>query len=454
MASDLEKCNRNDKRPSSSAWAFDYALVFTWLSAALFGLAITMPFVTMKPGAGGAFAEIFIEFLSGQRFVPQTWSLLGGIINLFRAGETTIGSILLLFSVAFPAAKLFALFVIVRRFSHGDRRVPTYSWRLLRSVGSLVLLPIHSLFDRLFAFPDRLLRLLLLWLICRFEGIVPQVFQRILMSAGHGVWMVGKNLAVLVNDVRPKTGIEWLELLGPWSMADVLVVAVLVVTFKEFPGGTTVTSEPGYWVFLGSVLGAMFAVLFAKGYYLGLTKAGPSLRSEIDLISGSVSIAETTKQLPFLAGLQQREEIIDLLADFFRSVPTNNGNLSKHVLPRDAEISPKTRLASEILRIVAGIALLIGCFLRAVTSFATRELYLFPTPSVFLFGPIRIVEFDSALPRWAIIACAVGLILIILALILFVASLVFQLLANRCFVRVVCAYCDRLTELDMRRLSV
>ena len=55
-----------------------------------------------------------------------------------------------------------------------------------------------------------------------------------------------------------------LEALGPWSMADVFVVSVLVVAFKGFPGGTAFTIEIGYYVFLVSVVTGLLATWLAK----------------------------------------------------------------------------------------------------------------------------------------------------------------------------------------------
>jgi len=51
-----------------------------------------------------------------------------------------------------------------------------------------------------------------------------------------------------------------LEMLGPWSMADVFVVSVTIVAFKEFPGGTRINIGSGYGFFLSSVVTGMFAV--------------------------------------------------------------------------------------------------------------------------------------------------------------------------------------------------
>jgi paraquat-inducible protein A len=64
----------------------------------------------------------------------------------------------------------------------------------------------------------------------------------------------------------PRSGrlVRGLETLGPWSMADVFVVSVMLLTFKSFPGGTTFVIEPGYYLFLSSVLTGLFATWIGR----------------------------------------------------------------------------------------------------------------------------------------------------------------------------------------------
>jgi paraquat-inducible protein A len=47
--------------------------------------------------------------------------------------------------------------------------------------------------------------------------------------------------------------------LGKWSMLDVFVLSLIVVSFKTFPGGTTISLEFGTYAFGTSVLLSMFA---------------------------------------------------------------------------------------------------------------------------------------------------------------------------------------------------
>jgi paraquat-inducible protein A len=55
-----------------------------------------------------------------------------------------------------------------------------------------------------------------------------------------------------------------LETLGPWSMADVFVVSVLLLAFKSFPGGTIFAIQLGYYIFLASVVASLVATWIAK----------------------------------------------------------------------------------------------------------------------------------------------------------------------------------------------
>jgi hypothetical protein len=63
---------------------------------------------------------------------------------------------------------------------------------------------------------------------------------------------------------KKKKWLGWLTTLGPWSMADVFVVSIMVVAFKGFPGGTRISVDIGYYVFLASVILAMIATTLIK----------------------------------------------------------------------------------------------------------------------------------------------------------------------------------------------
>jgi paraquat-inducible protein A len=52
----------------------------------------------------------------------------------------------------------------------------------------------------------------------------------------------------------------WLaDKLGKWSLLDVLIIAIAVVTLKQFPGGVQVTLGHGMWFFADSIVLAMVA---------------------------------------------------------------------------------------------------------------------------------------------------------------------------------------------------
>ena len=59
--------------------------------------------------------------------------------------------------------------------------------------------------------------------------------------------------------------IVWLSRLGKWSMLDVLVLAMVVVAFKAFPGGTRFELCWGTWTFALSVISGMVASQLLSG---------------------------------------------------------------------------------------------------------------------------------------------------------------------------------------------
>jgi paraquat-inducible protein A len=86
-----------------------------------------------------------------------------------------------------------------------------------------------------------------------------------------------KNVTLLVlsaNDQSPKPGeglnrlkaaaLWFLTTFGSWSMLDVFVVAVIVVSFKGFPGGTRIVRHWGLFCFAASVLCTMTAAALIK----------------------------------------------------------------------------------------------------------------------------------------------------------------------------------------------
>lgn len=68
--------------------------------------------------------------------------------------------------------------------------------------------------------------------------------------------------------------IRRLETLGPWSMADVFVVSVMLLAFKSFPGGTSFSVAAGYYLFLTSVLAGLASAWIVRQR---LPRSGESL---------------------------------------------------------------------------------------------------------------------------------------------------------------------------------
>jgi hypothetical protein len=85
------------------------ALALTFTSAVLFAVGIFAPSFTMIPKLGNGYFEWLVRRFVSSDLEPRSFSLVGGTVHLFRDGDFFIGSVILLFSIVFPAAKLAAL---------------------------------------------------------------------------------------------------------------------------------------------------------------------------------------------------------------------------------------------------------------------------------------------------------------------------------------------------------
>ena len=74
------------------------------LAAALLGLGLIGPCMTIRPGMGEF--ESWVRLLKPVLLRPSTYSVLGGIDAMIRHGNAGIGTLLLVFSCLFPIAKL------------------------------------------------------------------------------------------------------------------------------------------------------------------------------------------------------------------------------------------------------------------------------------------------------------------------------------------------------------
>ncbi len=85
------------------------ALVLAYLAGLLFLVAIFAPSFTMIPKFGSGFFERLVRLFVSSDLEPRQFSLVGGIIHLFQEREIFIGGLILLFSIAFPVAKVAAI---------------------------------------------------------------------------------------------------------------------------------------------------------------------------------------------------------------------------------------------------------------------------------------------------------------------------------------------------------
>lgn len=101
-------------RTDYSAPDAERALAATYVSLICFVIAVFAPCFTIYPKFGGGWPERVAKWLDSGAVEPQTFSLLGGIGHLFHGGDIFIGSVLLLFSVMFPVAKLLTTLYLVQ----------------------------------------------------------------------------------------------------------------------------------------------------------------------------------------------------------------------------------------------------------------------------------------------------------------------------------------------------
>lgn len=157
------------------------ALVSGVLAAATLIPGLFAPCFTIIPSLGDPVLDAFVMNYFPESMQPKSFSIVGGVSSLFLHGDYGIGTIILVFSVLFPAAKIAIILlvscidVLPKRLQNGLRRIE-------------------------------------------------------------------------------ETAINSLSHWGKASMLDVFVVAILIVGFKEFPGGTRIVRDWGIFCFAASVV--------------------------------------------------------------------------------------------------------------------------------------------------------------------------------------------------------
>ncbi len=108
--------NLRDRRVGGHGFKFQVsgfrsyaALWLAYLAGVLFLVGIFAPSFTMIPKFGDGFFERLVRLFVSSDLEPRQFSVVGGIWHLFQEREIFIGGVILLFSVAFPVAKLAAI---------------------------------------------------------------------------------------------------------------------------------------------------------------------------------------------------------------------------------------------------------------------------------------------------------------------------------------------------------
>jgi paraquat-inducible protein A len=87
--------------------ALPLAYFFVLACGICLGVGLAAPCITITPRLG-EFTGI-IGFLKPSSLEPKTFSVVGSIVTLFREGEVLVATVIFLFSVIFPLAKLLVL---------------------------------------------------------------------------------------------------------------------------------------------------------------------------------------------------------------------------------------------------------------------------------------------------------------------------------------------------------
>ena len=89
-----------------------------------------------------------------------------------------------------------------------------------------------------------------------FLGMILALFSVVFPVGKLGLYWVAAGCG---PDLGSATGLlKWTHRAGKFSMAEVFALALMVVVVKTLPGDTTASVEWGAYVFVGSVIGAIF----------------------------------------------------------------------------------------------------------------------------------------------------------------------------------------------------
>lgn len=230
----------HEESVSHEAASFDH-FILKW------GCILNAGFAVVGVGIGALIATVLDQVIKNKPPTGNTNATSKrGIKNTIQALRTPDALFAAVATITFPLAVLLPFFTLSPSF--GDVMIDaildylspgTFDPRTYSVLGGIAML---------FTSGDLIVALVLLL----FSVFFPAVKLALLWG-------------VLLNPEPAKLSlVHRLETLGPWSMADVFVVSVLVVAFKGFPGGTTFTIESGYYVFLVSVITGLLATWLAK----------------------------------------------------------------------------------------------------------------------------------------------------------------------------------------------
>ena len=115
--------------------------LLTLLAAALLGLGLVAPCMTIRPGFGDY--ETLVRLLHPDYAAPSTYSVLSGILAMARQDNQGLAVLLFCFSAVFPTAKLAMMAWATQKLA--DRRRPGVWLTLAHHTGKFSMLDVMVL---------------------------------------------------------------------------------------------------------------------------------------------------------------------------------------------------------------------------------------------------------------------------------------------------------------------
>lgn len=216
------------------------AFAFPWIACFFFSLGLIFPLARQSKPKQTLLVSA-LTYLFDASIDESVKSIPGAIVDLFFAGNWLLGGIVFCFCIIFPLAKLSVLLCC---------SIPAYATfanQIGRTVSSWIL---KATFFRL-----------------KYRVLTTFKHSFTCLTLVRSVLAYLKPIGEIIYALVPKTRFEWLETVGPWSMLDVFVLAILILTAQDLPlklFEIRLTAECGLSFFVISIFSAMVSVGIVK----------------------------------------------------------------------------------------------------------------------------------------------------------------------------------------------